>query len=526
MIRARLFLPLALGTLLLGIATFALLSEPAASKSKPSNRTGIRLKPVGRYSVPTFITSAPRDASRLFIVERAGTIRIVQGGKRVKNPFLDIRKLVDSGGERGLLSMAFKPDYEQSGLFYVYYTPPNGDLTIVEYRRSATDPDRADPATRRRVMAIAHPNHNHNSGQLQFGPDGYLYAGTGDGGGSGDGPGNAQDLRKRLGKILRFDPSGTADLQHTAAPTNPFIGRPEVPPEIWAKGFRNPWRFSFDRLTGDLVIADVGQDEYEEIDFVPRGGGAGQNFGWNECEGTHAFPPRGKPRKKCDLPGSIGPVIELAHANGYCSAIGGVVVRDRSLVGLYGRYIYGDLCRPELRTAVLSSAGATQQREAGLELKGVISFGQDANGCVYVGTFTSVYRIAPAAETPACPTGGVLPVTNPPADRMRPTALVNASRLSPALSTGAIRLQVRCDEPCRIEASASLAKVKGKPLTRVFARTKRTPGGKVTGITIKLGKARRLFAGTPHGFANLRVRVLDRALNVRTVRRSLRLVRR
>jgi glucose/arabinose dehydrogenase len=524
-IRARLLLSLALGALLLGSATFALVAEPAAAKAKPTNRSGIRLKPVGRYNVPTFITSAPRDASRLFIVERGGTIRIAQGGKRVKNPFLDIRKLVDSGGERGLLSMAFKPDYELSGLFYVYYTAKNGDLSIVEYRRSAADPDRADPATRRRVMIVPHPNHNHNSGQLQFGPDGYMYAGMGDGGGSGDRDGNAQDLRTRLGKILRFDPTGTVELQRTAPLTNPFIGRPEVPPEIWAKGFRNPWRFSFDRLTGDLVIADVGQEEYEEIDFVPRGTGGGANFGWNECEGTHAFPIRGKPRKKCNLPGSVLPVIEHAHANGFCSAIGGVVVRDRSLVGLYGRYIYGDLCRPELRSAVLDRSGAHQQRTIGLELKGVISSGQDANGCVYVGTFTSVYRIAPAANTAPCPADGVLPVANPPADRLRPNAQVNTSGLSPALRTGRIRMQVRCDEPCRIVASASLARVKGKPLARVFARTKRIPGGHVTGITIKLGKARSLFTGSAHGFANLRVRVLDRALNVKTVRRSLRLIR-
>jgi hypothetical protein len=273
------------------------------------------------------------------------------------------------------------------------------------------------------------------------------------------------------------------------------------------------------------VIADVGQEEYEEIDFVPSGTGAGANFGWNACEGTHAFPIRGKPREKCALPGAVPPVIEHAHANGFCSAIGGVVVRDRSLVGLYGRYIYGDLCRPELRSALLGVPGGTQQRRTGLELKGVISFGQDANGCVYVGTFTSVYRIAPAASTPACPAGGALPVADPPADRHRPDALVTTSRLSPALRTGAIRLQVRCDEPCRVEASAGLARQKGRAITRVFARTKRIAGGRVSAVTIRLRKARGLFSGRSRGYANLRVRLLDRALNVRTVRRSIRLSR-
>lgn len=507
------------------MAGLALLAAPVSSKTKPTNRTGVRLKPVGRFNVPTFIASAPQDASRIFVVERSGTIRIVRGGRRLKNAFLDIRTFVGSGGERGLLSMAFKPDYERSGLFYVYYTAKNGDLTIVEYRRSAADPDRADPATRRRVLLVAHPNHNHNSGQLQFGPDGYMYAGMGDGGGSGDRDGNAQDLRTRLGKILRFDPSGTAELQRTAAPDNPFIGRPEVPPEIWAKGFRNPWRFSFDKVTGDLVIADVGQDEIEEINFVRRGFGAGGNFGWNACEGSNAFPPRGKPRRKCDLAGTVRPVIEHFHKNGFCSAIGGVVVRDRSLVGLYGRYVYGDLCRPELRSAVLDGSGATQQRRVGLELRGVISFGQDAGGCVYVGTFTSVYRIAPAATTAACPPGEPGPLANAPTDRRRPNALVSSSRLSAALRSGVIRLRVRCDEPCRIEASASVARTKGKPLRRVFARTKRTPGGKVTELTIRLRQARRLFTGRSRGFANLRVRVVDRALNVRTIRQSLRLTR-
>lgn len=525
MLQARLLLSLALGVLLPGAAVLALRVEPVSSKSKPTNRSGLRLEDAGRFSGPTFITSPPRDARRLFVVERGGTIRILRDGKRLRSAFLDIRKLVGEGGERGLLSMAFRPDYERSGLFYVFYTATNGDLTIEEYRRTAADPDRADPASRRRVMVVAHPNTSHNSGQLQFGPDGYLYAGMGDGGGEGDPDDNAQDLRTRLGKILRFDPTGRVDGERRSPPDNPFVGRREVPPEIWIRGFRNPWRFSFDRLTGDLVIADVGEDEIEEIDFIRKGFGAGENFGWNECEGTNAFPPRGRPRKKCDLDGAVPPVLTHSHSDGFCSVIGGVVVRDRSLVGLYGRYIYGDLCRPQLRSAVLSVSGATQQRRVGLELRGVISIGQSANGCVYVGTFTNVYRVMPAAATAPCPPGGPGPVANPPADTQPPSVRVSSSRRSRALRSGAIRLRARCDEPCRIQASASLARSDGKRLTRVFARTKRAPGGKSSGLSIALRRARGLFAGRSQGFANLRVRVLDGARNVTTIRRSLRLTR-
>jgi hypothetical protein len=219
----------------------------------------------------------------------------------------------------------------------------------------------------------------------------------------------------------------------------------------------------------------------------------------------------------------VPPVIEHAHANGFCAVIGGVVVRDRSLVGLYGHYVYGDLCRPELRSARLSKSGATQQRRIGLDLRNVTTIGQDAHNCVYVGTFTSVYRVAPAASTAPCPLGPASPVANPPADRRRPTVTVNSARLSPALRTGSIRAQVRCDEPCRIQASASLAQTRGKPLTFVFAPARRAAGGQVVGISVPLGGKRGLFSGKPRGFANLRVRVTDRANNVRTIRRALTL---
>jgi len=519
----------ALGTLLLTVTLPATLAQSAVSSSrgKPANRNGLRLKLVGKFEVPTFIAGVGQDPSRVVVVERRGTIRMVHlGAPQRKSFFLDIRKLVSAGGERGLLSIAFAPNYALSGIFYVYYTARTGALTIDEYRRS-TDPDRADPRSRRLVMAIAHPGHNHNSGQLQFGPDGYLYAGTGDGGGSGDRDGHAQDVRTRLGKILRFDPSGTAWRERRSPPDNPYIGRPEVPPEIWAKGFRNPWRFSFDLLRGDLVIADVGQDEIEEVDFVPKGRGGGENFGWNECEGTLVFPPSGRPRRPCALPGSVAPVLEHTHAEGYCSLIGGVVVRDRSLVGLYGRYIYGDLCRTQLRSVVLGANGARDDLAVGVNLKQVISFGQDINGCVYVGQLGGrVYRIAPAADSPACPQGPAGPVSNPPADRVPPRVRVDARRRSPALRTGAISVEVRCDERCRIEAGAALSRGKGKRvLARVRTASVRAAGGETRRLRIALGSSARRLKRGGRAFARVRVRVIDTARNVAVKRRVVRLSR-
>jgi len=513
--------------LLLAISLLTMLVQPVLAQSRPSNRNGLRLKLVGHFDVPTFVTGVGQDPRRIVVVERRGTIRMVRDGRPLRRAFLDIRPLVSSGGERGLLSIAFPPDYALTGKFYVYYTARSGALTIEEYRRSPTDVERADPGTRRLVMSVPHPKHNHNSGQLQFGPDGYMYAGTGDGGGSGDRDGHAQDLRSMLGKILRFDPRGTLPGQRSSPADNPFIGRPEVPPEIWARGFRNPWRFSFDQLRGDLVIADVGQNEIEEIDFLPKGTGGGQNFGWNACEGSQAFPAAGRPRRGCSLPGSIGPVLEYSHAAGYCSVIGGVVVRDRSLVGLYGRYTYGDLCRLQLRTAVLSANRASGDLPTGLRLEQVISFGQNVNGCVYVGQLDGrVHRIVPAAKGPACPPGKAGPISNPPADRVPPHARVDARPSSPALRTGYISLQVRCDEPCRIQAGAALSKAMGtRVLARVSARSVRLAGGETRRLRVALGSSKRALGSRGKAFARVRVRALDGARNVTVVGRDVRLVR-
>src|SRR5215218_8845749 len=250
----------------------------------PSSAAALGLQPVGTFTEPIFVTSPPGDP-RLFVVERAGTIQVLHDGTR--SQFLDIRTLVATDGERGLLSMAFDPNYARNGLFYAFFNDNgsggagNGDIHVDEYHVTS-NPNIADPATRRRVMTIAHSSaSNHNGGQLQFGKDGLLYISVGE---AGNGS-NAQTLANPLGKILRIDPHGSGQGAHSAPATNPFQGSPT--PEIWSLGLRNPFRFSFDHLTGDLVIGDVGAGSWEEIDFVPTstGLGRGANFGWPSCEG-------------------------------------------------------------------------------------------------------------------------------------------------------------------------------------------------------------------------------------------------
>jgi glucose/arabinose dehydrogenase len=367
---------------------------PTAARESPATSTaarGVRLKRIGSFDAPVYLTSPPGDRARQFVVEQAGRVMAIRDGRKLEQPFLDIRGQVTSGGEQGLLSIAFAPDYATSGRFYVYFTDEAGDQRIVEYRRR--DADRADPGSARLVLRMADSEPNHNGGLLLFGPDGLLYVGTGDGGGGGDqhgSRGNAQDLGSLLGKILRIDPRGGGGRPYRVPAGNPFVGRSGARSEVYSYGLRNPWRFSFDRKTGDLAIGDVGQNAVEEIDFVRRGKGRGANFGWRPFEGRSAYA-RGE-----RAPGNVRPVIVRKHSDGNCSITGGVIVRDPQLSGLLGRYVFGDYCTGRVESARLSPRRARDVRRTSLNVPSLSSFGEDAQGHVYALSLDGpVYRIVP-----------------------------------------------------------------------------------------------------------------------------------
>jgi glucose/arabinose dehydrogenase len=364
-------------------------AAPGETPAAPASR-GVRLKRIGEFDAPVFLTSPPGDRSRQFVVEQGGRVMVVRDGRKLGTPFLDIRSQVTAGGEQGLLSLAFAPDYAESGRLYVYFTDRSGDQRIVEYRRR--NADRVDPGSARLLLRMADSESNHNGGLLLFGPDDLMYVGTGDGGGGGDqhGPrGNAQNLGSLLGKILRIDPRAGGGRPYRVPGDNPFTGRSGARSEIYAYGLRNPWRFSFDRRTGDLAIGDVGQNEFEEIDFVRRGNGRGANFGWRPFEGRARYAPGES------APGHVRPVIVRAHSRGNCSITGGVVVRDPRLA-LYGRYLFGDYCKGRIQSARLSPGRARGERRTSLEVPSLSSFGEDAQGRVYALSLTGpVYRIVP-----------------------------------------------------------------------------------------------------------------------------------
>jgi glucose/arabinose dehydrogenase len=335
---------------------------------------------------PVHITHAGDGTGRLFIVEQCGRVMIVKDGTVQPAPFLDIRTRVGCGGERGLLSIAFPEAYGLNGRFYVYYTDKAGSIVIARYHRSA-DPDVADPATEDILLTIPHPSYtNHNGGQLAFGSDGYLYIGTGDGGGGGDPADNAQNPLSLLGKILRIDVETSAS-SYAVPLDNPFAGNPEYRSEIWALGLRNPWRFSFDRLTGDLFIADVGQGTFEEVNFQPALGSGGENYGWNIMEGAHCYP-----GGACDQTGLTLPVHEYDHTLG-CSITGGFVSRDAASVNLWGTYIFGDFCSGRIWGLQRMQSG----RDAFLlaDTTSVLStFGEDEAGHLYAADYNTgaIYR--------------------------------------------------------------------------------------------------------------------------------------
>jgi glucose/arabinose dehydrogenase len=358
-----------------------------SAPAQPAQRGRVRLLLLGRFNEPTYIT-APRGDRRRFVVEREGRIRIVQGGHVLARPFLDISDRVTTDGEGGLLSMAFARDYAQSHRFWVYYTDNQGFIQIDQFRTPAATPNRADPSSRRSVIRVPHYQGNHKGGELQVGPDGMLYAGLGDGGSGADE--NAQMLGVMLGKLIRIDPKPNGG--YTVPSSNPLRGRAGALPEIYAYGLRNPYRFSFDRRRGSLTIGDVGQSEIEEIDFIPgrpsgRQPRGGYNFGWNTFEGSSRY-------DSGSAPGHVPPVLEHTHNEGFCSIIGGYVIRDPSLGrGWTGQYIYGDVCDGTLRLAHLRRPTASSHPTR-LGVNTLVSFGEDGRGRVYAVSLDGpVYRI-------------------------------------------------------------------------------------------------------------------------------------
>jgi glucose/arabinose dehydrogenase len=340
-------------------------------------------------SQPVALTHA--GDTRLFITQQVGTIVIYDGSAIRATPFLDIRSLVLSGGERGLLSVAFHPHYSQNGFFFVYYTNKNGDNSIARYKVSASDPNLADTASGTILLTISHPNFaNHNGGQMQFGPDGYLYIGTGDGGSGGDPNNHAQDLMQLLGKLLRIDVDH--GLPYVIPPSNPFFAMSVARNEIWAYGLRNPWRFSFDRETGDLWIGDVGQDKYEEVDLQPATSIGGENYGWRKMEGFHCF----NPATNCVDPSFTMPVIEYPHDSGACSISGGYRYRGTQIPAMRGAYLYGDYCTGTISSATQTGAIWTPKTLFTTSIM-ISSFGEDVAGELYVLDVAkgNVYKIVP-----------------------------------------------------------------------------------------------------------------------------------
>lgn len=349
--------------------------EPTPVPTIPAYQAGqinLELLVEGLLS-PVSMTHAGDE--RLFIVEQAGVIRVFQAGELLDNPFLDIQEQVGSeANEQGLLGLAFHPDYANNGRFFVDYTDNSGDTVISEFRVS-DDPNVADADSEQVLLNIDQPYENHNGGQIAFGPDGYLYIGMGDGGSQADPHGNGQSTDTLLGKILRLD---VDNGQPYAIPAdNPFVnggGRLE----IWGYGFRNPWRFSFDRLTGDMFIADVGQDSYEEIDYYPAGSPPGANFGWNIMEGWFCFN-----SETCNQDGLILP-ITLYGRNEGCSVTGGYMYRGTQYPNLYGNYFFADFCFGTIWGLFPSDGSWLKAAVTGQTLLQITSFGEDVNGELYV----------------------------------------------------------------------------------------------------------------------------------------------
>ena len=353
--------------------------------------------------LPVFLTAPRLDPHRLFVVEQGGRIRIIKDGALLDTPFLDIQDRVSCCGERGLLSVAFHPDYERNGRFFVDYTDGDGDTVIARYTVGA-DPDVADRDSERILLTIDQPFSNHNGGLLAFAPDGTMFVGMGDGGSQNDPNGNGQNDDALLAKLLRLDVEVDDAPYYRVPPDNPRAAEGAPLGLIWAKGLRNPWRYAFDRLTGDLYIADVGQDRREEIDVLPAGSPGGANFGWDIFEGNlcHEPPPDSQQCPEQVAP-FTPPVLDYGRRDG-CSVTGGYVYRGCALPDLRGQYFFGDYCTAFIRSFALQDGIVTglQDRTAalapggGFTISSVTSFGEDARGELYIVDYGGeIYRIVP-----------------------------------------------------------------------------------------------------------------------------------
>jgi glucose/arabinose dehydrogenase len=333
---------------------------------------------------PTFVVSPPDD-DRLFVLERAGVIRVADaGGRLLAEPFLDLSDKVSSEGEQGLLGMAFHPEFDHNGMVYVDYTARDGSLQVARYVVPAAEPDVADETTAQTLLAIPKKAQFHNGGMLAFGPDNLLYVGVGD----DEDPMLAQDLGSLNGKLLRLDVDSASP--YGIPSTNPFVDRDGARGEVWAYGLRNPWRFSFDRLTGDLWIGDVGDTKLEEVDFQPAASRGGENYGWPMNEGTECLM-----AQLCRTPELIAPLVTYGHDMN-CSLTGGYVYRGSAVPELVGTYIFGDLCTGGVFALEPSVGGGWTRVELGFQPIKISSFGEDADGEVYVVDMQGgvVYRIA------------------------------------------------------------------------------------------------------------------------------------
>jgi glucose/arabinose dehydrogenase len=339
---------------------------------------------VASLEQPLAMAVRPGD-SALYIAQKTGRIVVLRGRTVDPDPLLDLTHEVSLGGEQGLLGLAFSPDGQE---LYVNYTDTRGDTHVTGY---AMRGNRVDLGTRRDILVVDQPYANHNGGNLAFGPDGYLYVGLGDGGSGGDPLGNGQSLATLLGKMLRIDPQLSGDAPYLIPPDNPFVGRGDARPAIWAYGLRNPWRYSFDRLTGDLWIGDVGQSAWEEIDRQPSGSSGGENYGWNLMEGSHPF--------AGDAPeDAVGPVFEYSQEGGGCTVIGGYVYRGADIARLDGAYLFGDACLGRIEALRVEGGRVVGHRGLGPVLENLSSFGEDADGELYAMSLSGrVYRIVPAS---------------------------------------------------------------------------------------------------------------------------------